>query len=73
MGVLALPFYNLINIFFIGVLFTTGTVIIFPELMGYTDKLLGFNEDSFVFCIIAIAIVYEIGIVIDRLSSLIIE
>lgn len=73
MGILALPFYNLINIFFIGVLFSTGAVIIFPDLMSHSDKLLGFNEDSFIFCIIAVAVVYEIGIVIDRLSSLIIE
>ena len=41
--------------------------------MSYSDKLLGFNEDSFAFCVIAVAVIYEVGIVIDRLASLVIE
>ena len=73
MSIMSLPFYNLINIFFIGVLFSIGAASLFPKLMTHSDKLLGFNSDSFVFCIIAVAIVYEIGIVIDRLASLITE
>ena len=75
MNVLMLPFYNIVNILFVGVLFCVGIGTLFPgiiELFG-SDKLVSIKTDSFLFCMIALTVVYEIGIVLDRLGSLVTE
>lgn len=73
-----IPFYNLINIFLLGVLFTTGLAYVsFSEwsirLVNYDHLLQMANQWQFILSLVVIGIIYEVGVIINRISSIIVE
>lgn len=72
-----IPFYNILNMFLTGLVFLGGCVIIFPEytltvLNNEIVKNLGTGPEI-VITICAFAAAYEVGLIINRAGSVIIE
>ena len=73
-----IPFYNIVNIFLTGLVFSVIYVFIYHNFLirfinnhvGITKFCLNFE---FIACIIILGIIYEIGLIINRLSSVVIE
>lgn len=72
-----IPFYNILNMFLTGLVFIGGCIIIFPEytltvLNNEIIKNLGTGPEIIsTVCVFAVA--YEIGLIINRIGSVIIE
>lgn len=72
-----IPFYNIINMLLTGLLFVGGCMVIFPEkIMLVLDNEIIKNistgpEIILTVCVFAIA--YEIGLIINRLGSILVE
>ncbi|MBQ7256732.1 MAG: hypothetical protein IJS60_03450 [Abditibacteriota bacterium] len=64
-----IPFYNLINILFVGVSFSFINIMMYPKIMNYM-KILNYNK-SLIIWIIFISLTYFIGVIINRFGSLI--
>lgn len=74
MNFASLPFYNIANMMFIGMQFCFGLFFLFPNAIDYVQAVLQHgSETSFMFGVFTLAIMYEIGIVIDRLASMVLE
>lgn len=74
MNVSTLPFHNIINMLLIGILFMTGIMFLFPEQFDVLFAIISVHsEASFIIGVMTVAVIYEIGIILDRLSSLITE
>ncbi|MDR2251594.1 MAG: hypothetical protein LBD98_01975 [Endomicrobium sp.] len=75
-----IPFYNLVNMLLIGVVFLSGCFIAFTNEMAdfiisaypLTTVLTGFNS-TFVFSVLITALAYMVGLIINRFSSVVIE
>lgn len=72
-----IPFYNILNMFLTGLVFIGGCVLIFPEyvlsvLNNEVIKNLGAGPEIIV-TVCAFATAYEIGLIINRAGSVIIE
>ena len=72
-----IPFYNILNMFLTGLVFIGGCVIIFPEyvlsvLNTEVIKNLGAGPEIIV-TVCSFATAYEIGLIINRIGSVIIE
>ena len=72
-----IPFYNIVNMLLTGLVFVGGLIIIFPQYAiqliqsDFYEKLKTGPEVILTICIFAIA--YEIGLIINRIGSVIIE
>lgn len=72
-----IPFYNIVNMFFVGSIFTFIIVVLFHNKLGSVD----FSKPIFIFMkdwniitsTILLIVMYEIGFVLNRASSVIIE
>ena len=72
-----IPFYNILNMFLTGLVFIGGCVLIFPEtslsvLNNEVIKNLGAGPEIIV-TVCAFATAYEVGLIINRAGSVIIE
>ena len=72
-----IPFYNILNMFLTGLVFIGGCVLIFPEtvlsvLNNEVIKNLGAGQEIIV-TVCAFATAYEIGLIINRAGSVIVE
>ena len=72
-----IPFYNILNMFLTGLVFIGGCVIIFPEyvlsvLNTEVIKNLGAGPEIII-TVCSFATAYEIGLIINRIGSVIIE
>ena len=72
-----IPFYNILNMFLTGLVFIGGCVIIFPDtatavLNSEIIKNLGTGPEI-VITVCAFAIAYEVGLIINRAGSVILE
>lgn len=72
-----IPFYNILNMFLTGLVFIGGCVLIFPEyVLGVLNneiiKNLGAGPEIIV-TVCAFATAYEIGLIINRAGSVVIE
>lgn len=72
-----IPFYNILNMFLTGLVFIGGCVVIFPEyalnvLNHEIIKNLGTGPEIIV-TVCTFAIAYEVGLIINRIGSVIIE
>ena len=72
-----IPFYNILNMFLTGLVFIGGCVIIFPEytltvLNNEIIKNLGTGPEIII-TVCAFAAAYEVGLIINRVGSVIIE
>ncbi len=72
-----IPFYNILNMFLTGLVFIGGCVIIFPDtatavLNSEIIKNLGTGPEIVV-TVCAFAIAYEVGLIINRAGSVILE
>ena len=72
-----IPFYNILNMFLTGLVFIGGCVLIFPEfvlgvLSNEVIKNLGAGPEIIV-TVCAFAAAYEIGLIINRAGSVIVE
>lgn len=73
-----IPFYNLINIFLLGVVFVSGVIYLFyPLICSYSMNNVQFIKklinDSFLFSLCIACNIYTVGIVVNRFSSIVIE
>lgn len=73
-----IPFYNLVNIFLLGLLFITGLAYITAprwvvHVEHYEILFQLANQWTFLLSLIAIGVIYEIGVIINRISSIIVE
>ena len=71
-----IPFYNILNMFLTGLVFIGGCVIIFPEytltvLNNEIIKNLGTGPEIII-TVCAFAAAYEVGLIINRVGSVII-
>lgn len=71
------PFYNVVNMFLTGLVFAGGLLLIFPELVIKLFSTAAFQGLGFapelVITVCAFATAYEIGLIINRAGSVIIE
>lgn len=72
-----IPFYNILNMFLTGLVFIGGCAIIFPEyalavLNNDIVRSLGTGPEI-VITVCAFAVAYEVGLIINRIGSVIIE
>ncbi len=69
-----IPFYNLINIFLLGLLFLASMLYItFPswiKIIAYHELLV---QWQFLFSVLLFGVIYEVGVIINRFSSVVIE
>ncbi|MBU9744256.1 hypothetical protein KTH81_10530 [Lachnospiraceae bacterium ASD3451] len=71
------PFYNILNIFLIGLVFIGGCLIIFPDTVvaifsSDIIKTLGAGPEI-VITVCTFAVAYEVGLIINRTGSVILE
>lgn len=72
-----IPFYNILNMFLTGLVFLGGCVILYPDsaitmLNNEVIKNLGTGPEIII-VICAFAIAYEVGLIINRIGSIILE
>ena len=72
-----IPFYNLVNMFFAGLVFMGGCAVIYPN---YVVSILTSGvissigaEPEIVITVCAFAVAYEVGLIINRIGSVLVE
>lgn len=73
-----IPFYNLINIFLLGLLFIVSLAYVFfptwsVRILHYEHLLQLAGQWQFFLSLVAIGIIYETGVIINRFSSIVVE
>lgn len=72
-----IPLYNILNFFLIGIVSIVCLLMLFPYLItdfimsDYYEKLSSISEIIFLVCVCAVA--YEIGLILNRAASVIVE
>ena len=68
-----IPFYNILNMLLIGIVFST--LLCFADLSKITifSNYLSLIKTDYLIIIVFIALMYEVGLVINRLSSVVLE
>ena len=72
-----IPFYNIINMFLTGLIFVGGCAMIYPEhaVSLLTNELIVCigTGPEIVLTVCAFAVAYEVGLVINRIGSVLVE
>ena len=69
-----IPFYNIVNIFFVGAIFSIIAVLMFIEKISIDEKYLDFAlKWNVLVSAVLVILIYEIGFIINRISSITIE
>jgi hypothetical protein len=72
MNVDNIPFYNILNMVFIGILFAVGLFILTPEIF-VLKSIPFFESNEFLKTAVVVVVIYYVGFFIDRTGSLLIE
>ena len=68
-----IPFYNIVNMFFVGSIFSFVLAVLFNDYIDLTNPLFDFlKEWKIIVSALLIITMYEVGFIINRLSSIII-
>lgn len=69
-----IPFYNIVNMFFVGAIFSTILVLMCIEKISLDEKYLDFAiKWNVLVSAILVIVMYEVGFIINRISSITIE
>ncbi len=72
-----IPFYNIVNMFFVGSVFTLLVAVLFHNQLGFVDlssPIFTFAKDwNVIISAVLLIAMYEIGFILNRASSIIIE
>lgn len=72
-----IPFYNIVNMFFVGSVFTLLVAVLFHNQLGFVDlssPIFTFVKDwNVIISAVLLIAMYEIGFILNRASSIIIE
>lgn len=69
-----IPFYNIVNMFFVGAVFTIAVVLLLHEKINIKPQYMAFAHDwNILVSALLIIIMYEVGFIINRAGSVIID
>ena len=68
-----IPFYNVINILFVGLVFSGLCMFLFPEIGGYTFDILGRTNNQVFNIVVVLTLGYEMGLILNWIASLVVE
>ena len=68
-----IPFYNVINILFIGLVFSGLCIFLFPEIGDYVFSILGRINNQVFDIVVVLTLGYEIGLILNWVASLVVE
>lgn len=68
-----IPFYNVINILFVGLVFCGLCIFLFPEISDYVFGMLGRINNRAVNIVVVLTLGYEMGLILNWVASLVVE
>lgn len=68
-----IPFYNVINILFVGLVFTSLCIFLFPEISSYAFNILDHINNQVLDIVVVLTLGYEIGLILNWIASLVVE